>query len=136
MKLNGTGGIQIQTTVASGAYPLSGVSVRIRGAEEKNRYIAYTARTGINGNTPIITLPTPQLEYSLKYGAHEQPYASYDVEIDAEGYYSKTIRNVAVFPNTVAIQPINMIALSENMPYENYPIGNLNATVRENSNLE
>ncbi len=136
MKLTGKGALQIQARKASGAYPVPGTSVRILGAEEANRYVVYTTVTDLDGNTPIISLPTPEIFYSLSSRAPETPYAIYDVEISADGYYPKTINNVAVFPNSVAIQPINMIALTESDPYQNYPRGNLSSAVRENPNLE
>ncbi len=136
MKLSGSGGLQIQARKASGAYPVPKTAVRIKGAEEANRYVVYTAITDIDGNTPIISLPTPEISYSLSSGSPEAPYAVYDLEISAEGYYPKSIKNIAIFPNSVAIQPVNMIALTENDPYENYPRGNLSSAVRENPNLE
>ena len=136
MTLTYTGGLQIQARKANSAYPVGGTSVRILGAEEANRFVAYSVMTDDDGSSPTVILPAPDPTYSLSSGAPESPYAIYDVQISKEGYYPKLISSVAIFPDTVAILPVNMIPLSEHTPLESYPRGNLTATVRENENLE
>ena len=136
MTLAYTGGLQIQARKANGAYPVGGTSVRIVGAEEANRFVAYSVTTDEDGSSPTVILPAPDPIYSLSSGAAQAPYAIYDVQISKDGYYPKLISSVAIFPNTVAILPVNMIPLSEHEPLESYPRGNLSATVRENEYLE
>ena len=136
MNLTGIGGLQINARKASGAYPVSNVNVRIIGAEEANKFTAFSVFTNRDGNTPVVSLPAPDRSLSLTSGAAEVPYSVYDVEITAEGFYPKVIKNVAVFDEVIAILPINMIPLSEREQLETYPRGNLTATVKENANLE
>ena len=135
MNLTDSGGLLIHATKASGALPVPNSIVRIRGAEEKNRFIVYSLVTDIDGNTAAVRLPAPSRIYSSESSPPESPYAIYDIEITAEGYYPKKIYSVAVFPGVTATQPINMIPLSENGDLSGYPRGNLNAVVRENKNL-
>ena len=135
MQLTDKGDLVIHATMASGALPVPGTIVRIRGAEEENRFIVYSVITDEDGNTGRISLPAPAKEYSLSPNEAEKAYSIYDIELTAEGYYPKRIYSVAVFPGITATQPINMIPLSQNGTFSDYPRGNLNAVVRENDLL-
>ena len=86
------------------------------------------------GRLLLGTLPSPARSYSLSPHALEMPYAVYDLEITADGFYTKRINNIAVFSGIEAIQEVNMIPIS---PLKDaiFPRGNLEATVRENEYL-
>ena len=135
MNLTDKGGLIVQATKASGALPVPNSIVRIRGAEESNRFVVFSVITDIDGNTKTVTLPAPAGVYSSESNPPQMPYSIYDVEITADGYYPKKIYSVAVFPGVVATQPINMIPLSENGDFTSYPRGNLNAVVRDHESL-
>lgn len=135
MNLTDRGGLIIQATKASGALPVPNSTVRIRGAEESNRFVVYSVITDIDGNTQAVTLPAPARIYSTESNPPQSPYSIYDIEITADGYYPKKIYSVAVFPGIIATQPINMIPLSENEDMTSFPRGNLNAIVKENEKL-
>ena len=109
MKYDSQGFIQISTYTASGALPVQNASVRISGNEEGNIGIEYSLITDRNGLTEVVALPTPSASYSLSPGASEQPYAKYDIEASAEGFYTKTIYDVAVFSGIKSILPLEMI---------------------------
>ena len=85
--------------------------------------------------TKFISLPAPAKGFSMGPGGAEIPYSSYDVEASAEGYYTKRIRNVAIFPGVNSYQAINMIPISMGAHADEYPRGNLDATVYENEYL-
>ena len=123
---NDYGGFTARTTVA-GAYPVEGALVRIFGASEENRDIAQAVLTDRDGLTPKIALPTPDRRTSLRPSA-TPPYALYDIEIRAEGYYPKNLTGVTVFPGTDSLLEVNMIPYDSATENER-PKGNLNAEI-------
>lgn len=127
--LNSYGQLEIRATKANGALPVKDAIVRIKGAEEENRFIVYSVLTDIDGNTASISLPTPSASISKDAGGEDIGYSIYDIEISKDGYYPKVIRSVPIFPGIKSIQPINMIPLSEEDPMKDYPKGNLNTNV-------
>lgn len=62
-----------------------------------------TLRTNSSGQTENIILPAPPLEYSLTPGSN-QPYAEYNVRIDAEGFEPLSISGAELFPNERSVQ--------------------------------
>lgn len=129
-----SGTLRVRAYTASGALPVAGATVRVLGAMESNRLIAYTSITDIDGQTELFTLPAPSVSYSLSPNAAELPYSLYDLEISAPGYYTKRIRGLTVFPGINSVQLINMIPGSGNM-IEDYPRGNINYIIPENNDL-
>lgn len=135
MKYTDNGSLTVRTYTASGALPVKNSLIRITGVDENNRSVDFTLLTDEDGITKVISLPTPSKDYSMGPGAAEIPYAVYDVEASADGYYTKRIRNVAVFSGINSYQPINMIPISVSADPSEYPRGNLGATVYENEYL-
>lgn len=128
--LNSSGTLRIRTYTAGGALPVSGAIVRIRGAEEGNQDISYSVITDRDGVTPKVTLPAPDVGYSLSPNPAESPFATYDVEITMQGYYPKRIFGLTVFSGVDSIQLVNMIP--GNGDYiDNYPRGSQNAIIPE-----
>ena len=128
MIYNDRGTMTVATSSASGAYPIEGVVVRIRGASEENRFEEYTVLTDRDGLTPEISLIAPAKIYSESPNANEPPYALYDVEISKEGYYSKYIYNVSVFSGVNSFLPVNMIPVDKS---STIPMGNLTTNVTQ-----
>lgn len=64
--------------------------------------------TDISGQTQVVDLDAPPLEYSLNEDNEEMPYANYDVEIDAPGYEVENVENVEVLPRSLAIQNVKL----------------------------
>ena len=129
--LGSTGSLRIRAYTAGGALPVVGATVRIRGAEEANRLVNYSLTTDRDGITESVSLPAPSVEYSLSPDPVESPFALYDVEIVAPGYYSKTIKGLTVFSGVESIQLVNMIP-GDAGNTENYPRGNINTVITEN----
>lgn len=132
--LNSEGTLRIRTYTAGGALPVNNALVKIQGAEEGNRLISYTLITDRDGLTPLVTLPAPNVEFSLSPGPGEKPYSVYDVEISAPGFYTKRISGLTVFPGVNSIQLVNMIPSSGNSA-EEYPRGNINTVIPETNDL-
>ena len=135
MPYSDTGTLIIKTSTAGNALPVAKTVVRISGGDEENRFVEFTFLTDADGLTPRITLPSPPRSASLSPSPSEFPYAQYNIEISAEGYYPKRINNVALFSGTNSFQPVNMIPIAV---YENgvdYPRDTLDSTVEENPYL-
>ena len=130
------GTLNVRTSVASGALPVPKTVIRIFGADENNRYVEYSILTDVDGASDRIILPAPEKNFSTAPYSPESPYALYDVEASAEGYYTKRIKDIAIFADTNTTQSINMIPISINDSGAFYPKGNLDATVKENEFLE
>ncbi len=128
MNYDDFGTLRIRATSASGAIPITGAIARITGGEEFNRDIAKSLVTDSDGVTPKTTLPTPNRSYSLTPKDEESPFALYDVEVTAEGYFTKRIIGVAIFSGINAILPVNMIPESSSQN-ANYPKGNINSVL-------
>lgn len=135
MPLTSNGGLIIHAFSASGALPVPGATVRIKGAEEANRFVVFSLLTDEDGVTERISLPAPEKSNSLSPNPAEIPYSVYDIEVTKPGYYPKRIFNAAVYSGVTSVMPIAMLPLSENEAPEDYPRGNLSSTVEENENL-
>lgn len=136
MEYNDSGKLSVRAYTASGAYPVAGTVIRVTGVDENNRFVNYSIITDVNGVSIFSALPAPPASYSLSPGSAEVPYAIYDIEASADGYYSKIIHDVAVFPGREAVLPINMIPVSVNDNGAMYPRDTLDTFVTENEFLE
>lgn len=126
-KSNGT--LRIRAFVANEALPIEGADVLVKGADEFSADVSYFVTTDVDGITPLLILPAPASVYSLTPSPSEQPYATYDITISKDGYYTKTIKSVPVFAGIDAILPVNMIPEESGA---DYPSGNINAVIYEN----
>ena len=132
----GFGTFALQAYTAGGAYPVPGALVRIQSTNNPTEVIQRSLITDEDGLTERIRLPAPSRNISLDPDSIEIPYATYNIEISSDGYYSKQISNVAVFDGINATLPISMIPF---IPYSEggkYPRGNVNAIITENKALE
>lgn len=133
--LNSSGTLTVRAYTAGGALPIAGAVVRILGAEEQNRLTVFSGITDRDGLTERFILPAPDSSLSLAPNPAELPYSLYDLEISAPGYYTKRINGLTVFPGINSVQLINMIPGSGNM-VEEYPRGNINYIIPENTDLQ
>lgn len=136
MNLQDSGALSVRAYSAAEAEPIPGALVRIRGAEELNRFVIRSLVTDRDGVTEKVTLPAPSRSYSLSPGSAEMPYAIYDIEISKDGFYTKRIFSVAVFSGINSVLPINMIPTGDYPSRTVFPHGNLNAIIKENEKLE
>ena len=131
-----SGTMTFRTFTAGGALPVEKTVIKISGADENNGFVEFSLITDKNGITEKISLPSPSSRYSLSPNADEAPYALYNIVATADGYYTKKVFNVAIFPNTDSFQPINMIPIAIYKNGVEYPIDTLETTVSENPFLE
>ena len=97
----------LQITVHSEAdnRPVENAIVRISYTADPDSVIEEV-RTDSSGNTPILQLKTPPLEYSLNASEEAQPYAEYSMQVEAEDFHQKEIAGTEVLPAVLARQPV------------------------------
>ena len=126
------GTLTIRSYAADEAVPIEGADVTVNGVDNNNQDILFFVSTDMDGLSPKLILPTPNVSYSLTPGQTVTPYSKYDVTVEKSGYYTKRIRDVAIFSGIDALLPINMIPIT---PGENSPTESNSSTVIENENL-
>ena len=100
-------------------------SIDNRPVENARVRISYTGSPGntieevttdSSGQTPVLELATPPLEYSMN-PVEEQPYAEYTVQIEAEGFEPGEVAGSEVLPEVISEQPA---LLNPQEPGESY----------------
>ena len=108
----GLGYMIVRVTTARGAIPLENAAVTVRGNESANENVLYSLSTNSDGLTERISLPAPPKSNSETPNA-QKPYATYSVDVFADGYVPLHLSNVPVFSSIISIQPAIMIPLIE-----------------------
>lgn len=108
----------VRATTARGAIPLENAVVTVRGYDpssnpDESSGILISTRTGVNGNTERMALPAPPKELSQESG-NGKSYATYNVDVSAEGYLLQSYINVPIFEGVTAVQNAYLIPLPEN----------------------
>ena len=113
----GNGYLIVHVTTARGAIPLEGAQVTVRDASEEfteNRGdVRALLISGRDGNTERIELPAPPVGTSLSPGG-AVPFETYNLEVHLEGYRRQIYYALPIFEGITAIQPVDMVPLSEN----------------------
>ena len=113
----GQGKLLVHVTTARGAIPLEGALVNIRNyapeGTEGRADVITTLTTNRDGNTELISLPAPPRQNSMKPNGGNT-YTPYNIDVYLEGYFAQNYFNVPIFDGITAIQPVDMIPLSEN----------------------
>ncbi len=103
------GRLIVKTLGAEEAFPVPDATVRIRGEEEINKEIIYTLFTDEDGVTETVSLPAPDAANSESPYAPKPAFYNYEVTVTKDGYYSKVVRAVGVFPEILSVLTVNMI---------------------------
>ena len=110
--LSEIGYLVVRVTTALGAIPLENAAVTVRGNESANENVIYSLSTNSDGRTERISLPAPPKSNSETPNL-QNPYATYSVDVFADGYVPLHLSNVPVFSSIISIQPAIMIPLIE-----------------------
>ena len=110
------GSMIVKALVAEEAFPVEDAVVRISGSDVQNTDVKFTLFTDEDGVTQSVTLPTSDKSNSETPDGGIPCY-NYDVIVSKDGYYTKVIRNVSVFPGILSVLTVNMI------PYISYADG-------------
>ena len=108
----GAGYLIIKVATASGAIPIEGATVILRGAEDQNEQVMLSLITDKDGLTSRISLPAPSREDS-RSPKIKHPFATYNLDVFKAGYYPQYYQNVPVFDGIVALQNANVVPVSE-----------------------
>lgn len=108
-----TGKLQINTFNETIGMPTENVKISVQNKENK---VIEEVITNSSGNSDIIILDTPPIEYSLTPGS-PQPYNEYTIVATREGFDSTTIENVQILPDVIAEQNI-FLKSTNNSPDE------------------
>ena len=101
-----SGSLQIQVTDTSIGMPIPNAKVIIK--DESNNTIEELI-TDNSGQTPIINLPAPNINFSLEENNNStRPYSIYNLQASSQDYNLKNIIGVQILPRDLAIQEINL----------------------------
>lgn len=103
------GGLRISVTSALGQIPIEGatISISVTGSPD---VVIDTLTTDESGQTDVIELPAPPLEYSLT-PQDQQPYSEYNFTVNAPGYEPLVVAGSEILPDVLSLQPISLIPL-------------------------
>jgi peptidoglycan hydrolase-like protein with peptidoglycan-binding domain len=88
--------------------PVNNATVQITTADTNgDEVIVEELVTDMSGETPVIDLPTPPIEYSLSPG-EPMPYSLYNINVNVEGYFPVKIENAQILPDNTAIQNVRL----------------------------
>lgn len=101
------GTMRVQVTSAVGLIPVEDARVRISYTGDPESTLEQIS-TDADGQSEVLTLSAPPLEYSMEPEQPVQPYAEYNVEVEAEGYRPVSIEGVDVFSGELSLQDVRM----------------------------
>lgn len=101
------GQLQVNVTSEINRLPIRGAKVSISYTGVPGSTLTQL-QTDISGQTEVVELNTPPLEYSLDVTFEEQPYSEYTLDIQAAGYQPIVILGAELFSSVKAIQNIQL----------------------------
>ena len=101
------GQLQINVTSESTSFPIPEASISISYTGVPGP-ILEQLQTNSSGQTEIIDLAAPPVEYSLNPNNEIQPYSEYTLNVTAPGYEPISISGTEILANETAIQNISM----------------------------
>lgn len=104
------GQLQINVTSTLGLIPIQDATVTISYTGVPDMAVEQL-RTDSSGQTDVVELPAPPLEYSMEPEQANQPYSEYNIQVDAPGYESVMVSGTEILPDVTALQPIQMTPL-------------------------
>lgn len=101
-----TGRLQIRVNSKSGGLPIANAKIAISYTGNPSRTLEEVT-TDESGNSQVITLDAPPLEYSME-PSEQQPYSEYTIEVTAPGFRSINISGIDVLPEETSVQNVEM----------------------------
>ena len=109
--MSATGYIQVHAYTSNAQIPLQGVAVAITDVNGSAIALRLTNRSGQFDNPVEITVP--DLSASQTPGTGIIPYSVVNLYAKTEDYEEIDVENLQIFPDTVTVQNLEMIPLSE-----------------------
>ena len=108
--MSATGYIQVHAYTSNAQIPLKDVSVMI--TDQDGKAIAFRL-TDRNGKIEPIALSVPDVSAGISPGTGIIPFRTIGIRARLENYEQIEADGVQVFPNTITLQNLEMIPLSE-----------------------
>ena len=99
-----TGGLLVNVLSSANHYPIEGATVTISYTGSPDSIIEQVT-TNSSGQTELLSLSAPPLEYSMEPGI-EQPYSEYTLNVAADGFEPFDISGTEVLPDSNSVQEI------------------------------
>lgn len=115
------GRLQINVTSEITAYPIENATISISYTGVPNS-ILEQLQTNQIGQTEVVELDTPPLEYSLDQTIEEQPYSEYTLQVNAPGFEPISIAGAEILADVTALQDVRLHPLIEDAEPEVYVI--------------
>ncbi len=100
------GRLQVGAFATNVGMPASNATVRVTPMDD-NANVIEELITDSSGQTPVINLPAPPVDYSLAPN-QPQPFSEYNVSVTMDGYEPVIVKGVQVFPDSTAFQDVNL----------------------------
>ena len=111
------GTLQVSLVSNRGKRPITDAAVEISSAGEPDK-ILEVLKTDLSGQTEVIELETPPLEYSMEPGLN-QPYSEYNLKITAPGFEPVEIAGSQMLSGQLALQNLSLKpTITETASYE------------------
>lgn len=101
------GFLMVSVTTALGTFPLPNALVTVYADNDGQPILYRTVRTDVSGRSPIMELPAPALEESLKPD-QPLPYLNYSVKVDLADYQSAQVHDISIFPGIASTLPVSL----------------------------
>ncbi|MBR5134526.1 MAG: hypothetical protein IKV35_02895 [Clostridia bacterium] len=111
-ELTDIGFLQIRVSTENQAFPIQGSTVSVTSDRDGAAQLEKVYITDSSGLTPLIELPTKNRNLSLSPSAIV-PYAVYNLDVSADGYFPKRFVDLPIYGGVTAIQNVSMIPLPE-----------------------
>ena len=105
MDLAASGYLRAEARSLTGFRPIPDATITVR---QNNGTVIEQLVTDESGNTPILELPTPPLEYSLEPDS-PQPYSEYSLLLEGEGVQSILVEGTQILPGELSIQRLSAV---------------------------
>ena len=105
-----TGSLQVNVTSRLQNTPIKGARITLSYTGDPDVTLE-SVQTDESGQTQVLTLDAPPVEYSLDPTQENQPFSLYTIQIRAEGYQPLNISSIEVFSTIKAIQNAVMTPL-------------------------
>ena len=107
-----TGRLQVNVYASDQGQPLNNATVRITPRDNPTTIEELTSDS--SGQTPVIDLDAPPLEFSLTPSSPVQPYSEYDIYATVQGLQPIIVQGTQILPDVIALQNITMQPLPPN----------------------
>lgn len=100
------GRLQVSAFATDVAKPAQNANVVITSTVTNQ--VVDELQTDTSGQSAIIDLTAPPVDFSLEPESQVRPYSEYDVSVNLEGYEPVNLTGVQILPNVTALQNVNL----------------------------